>query len=60
MQSAEVYSCNSWFSWPIQKYLGETALFMELCVPYLRYFLLFIPLISKVNPELTVLMPRPC
>lgn len=30
---------------PIQKYSGDTALFMEQCMPYLRYFLLFIPFI---------------
>lgn len=60
MQSTEVYSRSGWFSWLIQKYLEETALFMELCMPYLKYFLLFIPLICKVNPDLAVLMSRPC
>lgn len=44
--SMEVYSC-----WPLQKYLGETALFMESCMPYLGCFLLCIPLSLKITPR---------
>lgn len=51
LQREEVYSCSDWLPWPLQKYSGEAALFMELCVPHLRYFLLCIPVSVKVTPS---------
>lgn len=47
----EVYSCGGWPCWPLQKCLGETALFMESCMPYLRCFLLCIPVSVKITPR---------